>query len=145
MANLRCVAPWMVCGITLILLSTACESVPDWGSSGVSFVHQAKKPKTNPAESYRTRFQTDRDSKALDWILKNRLYSGMSRGNVEKEIGEAGEFQEASKWLKATGGTFRTTDEAYKWGPDESGRSVYLIFRDNILVNFNPEDFELGS
>ena len=68
----------------------------------------------------------------------------MSRATVEKELGDEGEFQESSKWLKATGGTFRTTDEAYKWGPDERGRSVYLIFRDDVLVNFNPEDFELG-
>ena len=144
MANLRCVAPWMVCGIMVLLLSSACESIPELGSTGMSSAHQVQKQKTNPAESYRTRFQTNRDPKALDWILKNRLYSGMSRGSVEKEIGEEGEFQEASKWLKATGGTFRTSDEAYKWGPDESGRSVYLIFRDDVLVNFNPEDFELG-
>lgn len=142
MANLRCMAPWMVCGITVILLSTACETVPQWDSGKMSEPHRAEK-RASSAESYRTRYQTKRDPKALDWILKNRLYSGMSRNSVEKELGEAGEFQESSKWLKATGGTFRTTDEAYKWGPDESGRSVYLIFRDNILVNFNPEDFEL--
>jgi len=145
MANLRCVAPWMLCGITVILLSSACESIPELGSTGMSITHQAKKQKANPAESYRTRFQTEKDPKALDWILKNRLYSGMSRGSVEKEIGEEGEFQESSKWLKATGGTFRTSDKAYKWGPDQSGRSVYLIFRENILVNFDPEDFELGK
>ncbi|WP_298863468.1 hypothetical protein [uncultured Gimesia sp.] len=145
MANLRCMAPWMVCGIAVILLSSACETLPEWGSNGMSIPHEAKKVKSNPAESYRTRFQTNRDPKALDWILTNRLYSGMSRSSVEKEIGEEGEFQEASKWLKATGGTFRTSDTAYKWGPDASGRSVYLIFREGILVNFNPEDFELGE
>jgi len=145
MANLRCVAPWMVCGITVILLSSACEALPEWGSNGMSIVHQAEKKKSNPAESYRMRFQTKRDPKALDWILKNRLYSGMSRSSVEKEFGEEGEFQESSKWLKATGGTFRTSDDAYKWGPDESGRSVYLIFRSDVLVNFDPEDFELGK
>lgn len=101
--------------------------------------------KSKRAESYRTKFQTERDPKALDWILQNRLYSGMSRVSVEKEFGEEGEFQETSKWLKATGGTFRTSDEAYRWGPDSDGRSVYLIFRDDVLVNFDPKDFELNK
>ncbi|QDT91395.1 hypothetical protein Pan161_30520 [Gimesia algae] len=104
--------------------------------------HKAEK-RVSRAEDYRMQFQTKRDPKALNWILKNRLYSGMSRNSVEIEIGEEGEFQEASKWLKATGGTFRTSDEAYRWGPDESGRSVYLIFRDDVLVNFDPKDFDL--
>ncbi len=144
MANLRYVASRLVCGIAIILLGSACETMPDLGSQGISITHQAKKTVSDPAEKYRTRFQTTRDPKALDWILKNRLYSGMSRSNVEKEIGEEGEYQESSKWLKATGGTFRSSDDAYKWGPDESGRSVYLIFRENILVNFDPEDFELN-
>lgn len=141
MANLRCMVAWMVCSIS-ILLGSGCETMPEWDSKAMSGSHRVEK-KVDTAEKYRMRFQTERDSKALDWILKNRLYSGMPRATVEKELGEEGEYQESSKWLKATGGTFRTTDEAYKWGPDESGRSVYLIFRDDVLVNFNPEDFEL--
>lgn len=116
--------------------------MPEWDSKAMSASQRVEK-RVDPAEKNRTLFQTKRDPKALNWILKNRLYSGMTRKSVEKEIGEEGEYQESSKWLKATGGTFRTTDEAYKWGPDESGRSVYLIFRDDVLVNFNPEDFEL--
>ena len=142
MANLRCMVPWMVCSIAVILLSSGCETMPEWDSKAMSGSHRVEK-KVSAAEKYRMRFQTERDAKALDWILKNRLHSGMSRATVEKELGEEGEYQETSKWLKATGGTFRTTDEAYKWGPDESGRSVYLIFRDDVLVNFNPKDFEL--
>ena len=142
MANLRCVAPWMVCSIAIFLAGSGCETLPEWDSETMPATHQAEK-RINRAEESRTRFQTKRDPKALNWILKNRLYSGMSRNSVEKEIGEEGEFQEASKWLKATGGTFRTSDEAYRWGPDESGRSVYLIFRDDVLVNFDPKDFDL--
>tara|TARA_R110002095_G_scaffold83532_1_gene72491 strand:- start:415 stop:846 length:432 start_codon:yes stop_codon:yes gene_type:complete len=142
MANVHRVAPWMVCGIIVFLLNSACETLPGWDSTTMSGTHRTEK-RAISAEDYRTSFLTTRDPKALDWILKNRLYSGMSRSSVEKEIGEEGEYQESSKWLKATGGTFRTTDEAFRWGPDESGRSVYLIFRDDVLVNFNPADFEL--
>ncbi|WP_417381726.1 hypothetical protein [Gimesia sp.] len=142
MANLRCVAPWMVCSIIMLLAGSGCETLPEWDSESMATTHKAEK-RVSQAEEYRTRFQTKRDPKALNWILKNRLYSGMPRNSVEKELGEEGEFQEASKWLKATGGTFRTSDEAYRWGPDESGRSVYLIFRDDVLVNFDPKDFDL--
>lgn len=145
MANSRCLVTWMVCSIAVFALSSGCETMPDWNSnSAMSDMHRTEK-KVDKAEAYRTRYLTKRDSKALDWILKNRLYSGMSRATVAKEFGEDGQYQESSKWLKATGGTFRTTDEAYKWGPDENGRSVYLIFRDDVLVNFDPKDFELGK
>lgn len=144
MANLRCVSSWMVCGIA-ILLCSACETVPEWDSKESMTSMRPTGKKSNRAESYRTKFQTERDPKALDWILQNRLYSGMSRASVAKELGEEGEFQETSKWLKATGGTFRTSDQAYRWGPDADGRSVYLIFRDDVLVNFDPKDFELNK
>jgi len=144
MVNLRSVASWLLCGIVLILLGTGCETMPEWDSNALAGPEtRTAEKKISQAEKYRMRFQTKRDPEALNWLLKHRLHSGMSRNSVEKELGEEGEFQEKSKWLKATGGTFRTSDEAYKWGPDESGRSVYLIFRDDVLVNFHPEDFEL--
>ncbi len=143
MANPRCLASWMVCSIAIFTLSSGCETVPEWDSNtAMTGMHRTEK-KADQAEAYRMRYLTKRDSKALDWILKNRLYSGMSRTSVAKEFGEDGEFQEASKWIKATGGTFRTSDDAYKWGPDENGRSVYLVFREGNLVNYDPKDFEL--
>lgn len=144
MVNLRCVASCIVC-VTSVLLCAACETVPEWDSKSTMTSMRPAEKKTNRAEAYRTKFQTERDPKALNWILKNRLYSGMSLASVAKEMGEEGEYQETSKWLKATGGTFRTSDEAYKWGPDKDGRSVYLIFRENVLVNFDPADFELNE
>lgn len=142
MPNLRSVAPWMICIMVTVLLSSGCETMPDWDTGMMGGTHRADK-KVSRADHYRMQFLTKRDPEALNWLLKHRLQSGMSRASVEKELGEEGEYQEASKWLKATGGTFRATDDAYKWGPDESGRSVYLMFRDDVLVNFHPEDFEL--
>ena len=142
MANLRSMAAWMTCIVVTLLLNTGCETMPDWDSGMASGTHRAEK-RVSKAEHQRMLFLTDRDPDALNWILKHRLQSGMSRASVEKELGEEGEFQESSKWLKATGGSFRTTDDAYKWGPDKTGRSVYLMFRDDVLVNFHPEDFNL--
>jgi hypothetical protein len=133
----------MICIIATVLLGSGCESMPAWDKEMMSGSHRVEK-RVSQADRYRTRFLTERDPKALDWILTHRLQSGMSRASVEKELGEEGEYQEASKWLKATGGSFRTTDDAYRWGPDASGRSVYLMFRGDVLVNFHPEDFELN-
>ncbi|QDV15849.1 hypothetical protein Pan153_04680 [Gimesia panareensis] len=142
MAILRSVAPWMMCIVVPLLLNSGCETMPEWDSDMMSGTRRVEK-KVSRADQHRTRFLTERDPESLNWLLKHRLQSGMTRANVEKELGEEGEYQEASKWLKATGGSFRTTDDAYKWGPDKGGRSVYLMFRDDVLVNFHPEDFEL--
>jgi hypothetical protein len=37
--------------------------------------------------------------------------------------------------------TARQGDATFKWGPDRAGRSIYLIFRDDHLVNFDPHEF----
>ena len=40
------------------------------------------------------------------------------------------------------GGHYRENDVLYKWGPDNEGRTILLAFRDDKLVNFDPDFFE---
>ena len=93
-------------------------------------------------EKYRHQFVTEGDSQAVRWLLINRIASGMERTEVNQVLGREGDRQFDDGWIKNNGGTFRQSDKVYKWGPDSEGQSYYLVFRDDHLVNFNPEDYE---
>lgn len=93
-------------------------------------------------ERYRERFQTDRDPAALDWLLANAIDAGMSLGEVEQILAEEGQRVRDDRWVKTNGGYYRSGDVVYKWNPDSSGRSIYLVFREDKLVNFNPDEFK---
>jgi hypothetical protein len=90
---------------------------------------------------YRDRYLTTKDPAALRWLLEHRIHSGMSVADVNLVLGEDGERQYNDQWIKTKGGYYRTGDEVYHWGPDNEGRGLYLVFRDEQLVNFDPEDY----
>ena len=56
-------------------------------------------------------------------------------------LGEDGQRVYDDRLIKTSGGHYRSGDVTYKWDPDSKGRSIYLVFRENILVNYNPDDF----
>lgn len=97
-------------------------------------------------EEYRLRFQSERDPVALNWLLQNRVKSGMELYEVEEILGVDSEREHADRWIKTSGGPFRQGDEVYRWGPDSRGRTLYLVFRNKKLVGYNPDDpdFSLG-
>ena len=93
-------------------------------------------------ELYRERFQTDRDPDALNWLLANAIDAGMSLSEVEQVLAEEGQHVYDDRWVKTNGGYYRSGDLVYKWNPDSRGRSIYLVFREDKLVNFNPDEFK---
>ena len=65
----------------------------------------------------------------------------MQLHEVEQVLGEPGERETDMSRLKSDG-IYQTTDLVYKWGPDQSGHSVVLFFRDGHLVNFDRQSFK---
>ncbi|MFN0196201.1 MAG: hypothetical protein ACKVT0_05615 [Planctomycetaceae bacterium] len=94
------------------------------------------------AEKYRERYQETREPDAICWLLAHEIHSGMSLDDVNRTLGENGVREENSSWLTTNGGNYRTDDDVYRWGPDSEGGTIYLVFRENHLVNFDPHEFE---
>ena len=127
--------------IVAMISAIGCEMLHNAGVPGL-------KPyiKVNPAEvkkeqTCRDDFQLHRDHKALYWLLANRIQTGMPLHEVEQILGEPGERETDMSRLKSDG-VYQTTDLVYKWGPDQTGHSVVLFFRDNHLVNFDRGSFK---
>ena len=92
--------------------------------------------------AHRSRFQQDRAEDDAHWLLANRVRQGMTPGDVAELFGEAGERVYEDEWLKSGAGNYQVGDETYKWGPDDHGTSYYLMFRNDKLANFDPEQFQ---
>jgi len=133
-----CVSGWAI---------TFCFVVPGCGSTNTarmmrSFLLPPDEISEDEIEHHRERFQTDRDPEALDWLLANAIDAGMSVNQVEQILAENGQRVFADRKFKTNGGYYRSGDHVYKWNPDNRGRSIYLIFRDDKLVNYNPDEFK---
>ena len=96
-------------------------------------------------QKYREAFLVDKDPEAMRWLMANRLHSGMTVAQVGLAFGEDGEREYNDRWIKTKGGQYRTGDKAYRWGPDNLGNSMYLVFRENQLVNYDPREYEEPS
>ena len=94
------------------------------------------------AADHRQRFQDDGDPESLRWLLKHRLTTGMSLAEVSQELGQQGERLHESGHLKRGDGRYLESDVFYKWGPASDGQSVYLAFRDERLLHFDPAALE---
>ena len=94
---------------------------------------------------HRSRFQQEGDADALRWLLANRIASGMSLFEVAEVLGSKGERVWNDHQFKVGAGRYQETDETYKWGPDSSGSSVYLVFRDGNLVNYDPRQYRQSA
>jgi hypothetical protein len=92
-------------------------------------------------DTERTRYQTDRDPQAARWILANCVHRQMTVKEISQALGEDGIRVHDDTWLKKGNG-YREDDTVYRWGPDRTGRDIYLVFRDGHLINFDPKEFE---
>lgn len=105
-------------------------------------------PIATPAEQFREEEQkrqqyiTKGESEAIRWLLKNRISSGQTLDEVNQMLGQDGIREYNDGQIKNNGGTFRQSDEVFKWGPDADGNSYMLVFRERKLVNFNRDDYE---
>lgn len=96
----------------------------------------------NQAEKHRQRYQSEREPESICWLLANEIHSGMLLEEVNRVLGENGVREQNSRWITSNGGNYRADDVAYRWGPDAKGGTVYLLFREGKLVNFDPKQFE---
>lgn len=123
--------------LTLFLTTMGCESLTE----SKSLFTSAENDHEAQAEEHRMRFLKDRNSADLNWLLANAVKSGMSRGEISQVLGEDGQRVRDDARFKRNGGHYRENDTIWKWGPDNKGQSIFLAFRDNKLVNFDPDEF----
>lgn len=136
----------MLCSAACLLLAlcVGCES-PD-GERFHSLIPAFHSDKVaQQEEENRKEYQQTRSKKAMRWLLANRIKSGMAREDVGHILGEDGVREANDKWIKANVGVYRVDDVTYRFGPDAEGHSVYMVFRDDRLIHFNPEHFRLSS
>lgn len=124
----------------LVLGVVGCSTLPESGGSLFPTFRSAQKSQAEE-ESYREKYQQDRDPAAFRWLMKNCVNSGMSPAEIAAVMGESGERIDNDGWLKKDSANFHLSDVTYKWGPDRKGRSALLVFRDGKLINFDPEQF----
>ncbi len=136
----RC--PHLIDLLALICMTTCgCKILHISGAPGLQqFTNVASKSRID--EYHRQSFQVDKSPTSLRWLLKNRIYSGMALAEVNQVLGEEGTREYNDRWIKTNGGHYRSGDNVYKWSPDSEGTSVYLVFRDGRLVNFDSTHFK---
>lgn len=77
----------------------------------------------------------------MSWLLAHCVAPGMSYKEVCRALGEEGSPEANDRWIKTRGTTYQVGDDTYCFGPDSEGQSVYLVFREDKLIGFDPEAF----
>lgn len=124
----------------LALLASGCET-PGWAERLDEAFTPAPKVTPQDVEQHRTRYFKSRDREELYWLLRHEVESGMSYEDVCHAIGQNGVPEKHDTWVKTNGGNYQLGDHVYAFGPDNQGQTVYLVFRENKLVNFDPTEF----
>ena len=124
-----------------MIAGSGCEMLHNAGLPGMEPFLKSSAGELEEERSNREKFVQHRDHKALYWLLANRIENGMRLSDVEMALGEPGELETGMSQLKSDG-LYQTTDLVYQWGPDRTGHSAVLFFRDGHVVNFNPKDFK---
>jgi hypothetical protein len=127
-----------------VLAGAGCES-PSWKhtlneSFNAKDGDEASGPQTE--EEHRREYAATHSRKSMRWLLGHRVRPGMSYNEVCHVLGEEGERETKDRALKTTALNVRIDDEVYSFGPDSDGRALYLFFRDDRLINFDPSDFQ---
>ena len=126
--------------LLMIALLSGCGSIEQ--SSLSRMLPFGNKTNLAPQEAeQRQKFLNDRDPDAFRWLLSQRVHNEMSAEQVAHVLGESGERRPDDREYKTNGGFYQTTDVGYQWGPDRTGHTVVLFFRDGKLINFDPTEF----
>ena len=128
-------------GMTASLAAVGCAAFDISGIVNAVATHNLK-PDAAQQETNRRRYQKERLPAAMQWLMANSIESGMSLSEVNRVFGEEGRREFNDTWIKTNGGHYRSGDKVHKWGPDSGGRTVYLVFRDGHLVNFDSRDYD---
>jgi hypothetical protein len=130
-----------LCAWLAAMLISGCES-PSWTHSLNESFHAQEEGRPRTEEEHRREYIATHNRKSMRWLLAHCVNPGMSYQKVCHVLGEDGKHEERDRWLKTGGVNIRIDDEVYSFGPDSDGRMLYLFFRDDRLINFNPEDFQ---
>lgn len=122
------------------LCATGCSSVDSVSLASIASLFDGESQQ-RMEEEHRSRFQASRSPDDLNWLLHHHIENGMTPSEVSRVIGEEGQRVYSDSWIKNSGGHYHAGDETWKWGPDRQGNSVYLVFRERRLVNFDPSEF----
>ncbi|MBI1314058.1 hypothetical protein GC176_22410 [bacterium] len=117
-----------------------CSSISNPGVNSLASLFDTESQQREE-ELHRSRFQETRSPSDLQWLMRNCIQTGMTPTEISRVIGEDGERVFDDSWIKTRGGHYYAGDHTWKWGPDRKGNSIYLVFRNNKLVNFNPDEF----
>ena len=124
----------------MIALPSGCESLEQ--TSLARMLPFGKKNNVSPQETeQRQKYMNERDPDAFRWLLTHRIHNEMTVEQVAHVFGESGERRFDDREYKTNGGFYQTTDVGYQWGPDRTGHTVVLFFRDGKLINFDPAEF----
>ena len=93
-------------------------------------------------EGHRQKYQLDRDPAERNWLLANRIQNGMAVSEVSRVIGEDGQRVHNDGRVKKGGGHYQSGDKAWKWAADRNSQSLILVFREGLLVNFDPSEYQ---
>lgn len=131
-------------GLLLALVLGGCET-PGWGRLDELFSPQHSKITPADEERHRVEYIETRSQESIQWLLRHCVENGMSHEAVAKVLGEQGTREAQDAKFKAGGGTsVQIGDDLYAYGPDDHSRMYYLVFRDNVLVGFEPKDYTGG-
>lgn len=120
------------------------------GASGCETLYEAGVPRMSgfvdlesrrqEAEHFREQYVEDKSPAAMRWLLVNQIRSGMTLDEVNHVFGHEGRPEYNDLWITTKGGHYRRGDQVYKWLPDSEGNVPYLVFREGMLVNFDPSE-----
>lgn len=122
--------------LLLLILATSCQNVSEsnaWLESPKLSQKEARLKEVEQRELY----QKEKDPAAIQWLLVNRIRTGMPVSDVDHILGEDGQREYETAAILKNDGNYRQTDEVYRWGPDRMGRTYMLVFREDRLVNFD--------
>lgn len=123
------------------LFAAGCGPIPDWDDANTNAAARRVEA-TKEADSYRKHYQAHHDGESLRWLLSHELCNGLSLDKVNLALGEEGEREFNSQQFKVKGGLLRVDDELYKYGPDNSGKTYYLAFRDGNLIQYDRRQYD---
>ena len=119
---------------------SGCEAMHEAGVPGMERFVDLEGRRTE-AQFFREQYVSDKSPAALRWLLQNQIRSGMTLDEVNHVFGHEGRMEHDDLWITTKGGHYRRGDEVYKWTPDSEGNVPYLVFRDKMLVNFDPNEY----
>jgi hypothetical protein len=132
---------WLVTTWVAVLTLAGCES-PEWTRSLNDSFAATDQPDSKTEEKHRREYEATRSHESMKWLLSHCVESGMSYKKVCHIMGEDGTLETGDRRLLAGGGNYRVGDEMYSFGPDSQGKTVYLAFREDRLVNFERSEFK---